>query len=85
MQTTPRIEAGDQVARGELVAGADRLPERQRQQDERVEPGLREDDRDGRDALGQVLDDELEGGVAEAGEQARRHAPRRELDALAEQ
>ena len=62
--------AGHEVTGGEPVAGADGLPERQRQQDQRVQPGLGDDDGDRRYALGQILDDELEDGVAEAGAQA---------------
>ena len=68
--------AGDEVAGGEVVADTDGLPERQRQQDERVQPSLGEDDGDRRYALRQILDDELEDGVAEAAAEAGGDAAR---------
>ena len=77
-------DADHDVAAGHVTAGADGLPQRQRQQHDAVDAHLADDDGDGAHAaVGQVLDDDLEGGVAEARDRAGEQAQGRDVHGLA--
>ena len=77
-------DAHHDVATVHVAAGAHGLPERQRQQHDAVDAHLADHDRDGAHAaVGQVLDDELEGGVAEARDRAGGQAQGRDVHGLA--
>ena len=77
-------DAHDDVAAGHVAAGAHRLPERQRQQHDAVDAHLADHDGDGAHAaVGQVLHDDLEGGVAETRDRAGEQAQGRDVHGLA--